>query len=119
MQAHDASVRTMVWSHNDNWMVTGDHGGYVKYWQSNMNNVKMFQAHKEPIRGIRYFNLHFKAQYSELSINHFLIFLIFVFIIKINILPMSLKIVPFVVLASRAHHINIIKLKVMNNRDIL
>lgn len=44
----------MVWSNNDNWMITGDHGGYVKYWQSNMNNVKMYQAHKEPIRGIRY-----------------------------------------------------------------
>lgn len=53
-QAHDTSVRTMVWSHNDSWMVTGDHAGYVKYWQSNMNNVKMFQAHKEAIRGIRY-----------------------------------------------------------------
>lgn len=53
-QAHDISVRTMVWSHNDSWMVTGDHGGYVKYWQSNMNNVKMYQAHKEAIRGIRY-----------------------------------------------------------------
>ncbi|KAI8129520.1 pre-mRNA 3' end processing protein WDR33 [Lucilia cuprina] len=52
LQAHDTSVRTMVWSHNDSWMVTGDHGGYVKYWQSNMNNVKMFQAHKEAIRGI-------------------------------------------------------------------
>uniref|UniRef100_A0A1B0EW55 Putative polyadenylation factor i complex subunit pfs2 n=1 Tax=Lutzomyia longipalpis TaxID=7200 RepID=A0A1B0EW55_LUTLO len=54
LQAHDAPVRTMVWSHNDNWMVTGDHGGYVKYWQSNMNNVKMYQAHKEPIRGISF-----------------------------------------------------------------
>lgn len=54
LQAHDVPVRTMVWSHNDSWMVTGDHSGYVKYWQSNMNNVKMFQAHKEPIRGIRY-----------------------------------------------------------------
>lgn len=54
IQAHDISVRTMVWSHNDSWMVTGDHGGYVKYWQSNMNNVKMYQAHKEAIRGIRY-----------------------------------------------------------------
>ena len=30
------------WSHNDTWMVTGDHGGYIKYWQSNMNNVKMY-----------------------------------------------------------------------------
>lgn len=54
IKAHDVPVRTMVWSNNDNWMITGDHGGYVKYWQSNMNNVKMFQAHKEPIRGIRY-----------------------------------------------------------------
>lgn len=49
----------MVWSHNDSWMVTGDHAGYVKYWQSNMNNVKMFQAHKEALRGIRYLQLVF------------------------------------------------------------
>ncbi|XP_055902585.1 pre-mRNA 3' end processing protein WDR33 [Eupeodes corollae] len=54
LQAHDVPVRTMVWSHNDNWMVTGDNAGYVKYWQSNMNNVKMFQAHKEAIRGISF-----------------------------------------------------------------
>lgn len=44
----------MVWSHNDTWMLTADHGGYVKYWQSNMNNVKMYQAHKDPIRGLRW-----------------------------------------------------------------
>ncbi|XP_077867575.1 uncharacterized protein LOC100375879 [Saccoglossus kowalevskii] len=50
LQAHEYPVRTMTWSHNDMWMLTGDHAGYVKYWQSNMNNVKMFQAHKEPIR---------------------------------------------------------------------
>jgi hypothetical protein len=43
----------MVWSHNDQWMLTADHGGFVKYWQSNMNNVKMYQAHKEAIRGLR------------------------------------------------------------------
>lgn len=48
----------MVWSHNESWMVTGDHAGYVKYWQSNMNNVKMFQAHKEAIRGLRYSIYH-------------------------------------------------------------
>ncbi|XP_067006316.1 pre-mRNA 3' end processing protein WDR33 [Anabrus simplex] len=54
LQAHDSPVRTMVWSHNDVWMVTGDHAGYVKYWQSNMNNVKMFQAHKEAIRGLSF-----------------------------------------------------------------
>ncbi|XP_050309444.1 pre-mRNA 3' end processing protein WDR33 isoform X2 [Anthonomus grandis grandis] len=54
LQAHDSPVRTMVWSHNDSWMVTGDHVGYVKYWQSNMNNVKVFQAHKEALRGISF-----------------------------------------------------------------
>ena len=44
LQAHDAPVRTMKWAHDGTWMVTGDHGGYIKYWQSNMNNVKMFQV---------------------------------------------------------------------------
>ncbi|KAF0305377.1 pre-mRNA 3' end processing protein WDR33 [Amphibalanus amphitrite] len=54
LQAHDSPVRTMIWSRNDQWMVTGDHGGYIKYWQMNMNNVKMFQAHKDPLRGISF-----------------------------------------------------------------
>ncbi len=39
-------------------MVTADQTGYVKYWQSNMNNVKMFQAHKEPVRAIRWAFIH-------------------------------------------------------------
>ncbi|CAG0921179.1 unnamed protein product [Notodromas monacha] len=52
LQAHDSPVRSMVWSHNDGWMVTGDSSGFIKYWQTNMNNVKMFKAHLEPIRGI-------------------------------------------------------------------
>lgn len=43
----------MVWSHNDSWLLSGDHAGYVKYWQSNMNNVQMYEAHHEPIRGLR------------------------------------------------------------------
>jgi len=43
----------MIWSHDDLWMLTADHGGFVKYWQSNMNNVKMYQAHRDPIRGLR------------------------------------------------------------------
>ena len=51
----------MKWSNNASWMVTGDHGGYIKYWQSNMNNVKMFQAHKEPVRQVsfRYTTFHY------------------------------------------------------------
>ena len=43
----------MMWSHNEQWLLSGDHGGYVKYWQLNMNNVKMYQAHKDPVRGLR------------------------------------------------------------------
>lgn len=62
VQAHDSPVRAMTWSHNDMWMLTADHGGYVKYWQSNMNNVKMFQAHKEAIREARFLpNLPFSV----------------------------------------------------------
>lgn len=61
LQAHETSVRAMRWSHNDQWMVTGDHAGYLKYWQSNMNNVKMYQGHKEAIRDLRweFFTAHF------------------------------------------------------------
>lgn len=54
LQAHDAAVRAMVWSHSDLWMITADHNGFVKYWQSNMNNVKMYQIHKEPVRGLSF-----------------------------------------------------------------
>ncbi|KAI1296639.1 pre-mRNA 3' end processing protein WDR33 [Halotydeus destructor] len=54
LQAHDSAVRVMTWSGSDSWMVTADNSGYVKYWQSNMNNVKMFQAHKEAIRAISF-----------------------------------------------------------------
>ena len=47
-------VRTMQWSHNDVWMVTGDHAGYIKYWQSNMNNVKMFQVIFSPVKSLTF-----------------------------------------------------------------
>lgn len=30
----------------------GDDGGYIKYWQSNMNNVTMFLAHKDKVREV-------------------------------------------------------------------
>uniref|UniRef100_A0A3Q0QR52 WD repeat domain 33 n=1 Tax=Amphilophus citrinellus TaxID=61819 RepID=A0A3Q0QR52_AMPCI len=67
LQAHDSPVRAMTWSHNDMWMLTADHGGYVKYWQSNMNNVKMFQAHKEAIREARFIpNLPFSVVQASL-----------------------------------------------------
>ena len=54
LQAHDSAVRVMKWNHSDTWMVTADHAGYIKYWQSNMNNVKMFPGHKEPLRAVSF-----------------------------------------------------------------
>lgn len=54
LQAHESAVRAMQWSHNDMWLLSGDHNGVVKYWQSNMNNVKMIQAHTDPIRGLSF-----------------------------------------------------------------
>lgn len=49
----------MIWSRSEQWMLTGDDKGYIKYWQTNMNNVKMFQGHIEAIRGLRYKNKKF------------------------------------------------------------
>ena len=66
LQAHDSPVRAMVWSHADNWLLSSDHGGYIKYWQSNMNNVKMYEAHKEPIRGLRLATLGPRMQQNGL-----------------------------------------------------
>ena len=51
-QAHDSAVDAMIWSNNEQWMLTGDRNGFVKYWQSNMNNVKVYQAHNDPVRGL-------------------------------------------------------------------
>lgn len=54
LQAHDSELRTIVWSHDENWMLSGDQKGIVKYWQSNMNNLKAFRAHEENIRDLSF-----------------------------------------------------------------
>ncbi len=54
MQAHDKAVRTMTWSHNDSFMVTADDLGIIKFWQSNMNNLKAFQGHDDVIRDLSF-----------------------------------------------------------------
>ena len=53
-QGHDCTVRSMAWTHNGTWMLTTDDRGFVKYWQSNLNNVHTFQAHNEPVRCSRW-----------------------------------------------------------------
>ena len=76
----------MVWSHNESWMITGDHAGYVKYWQSNMNNVKMFKAHINAIRGLRYIIHHtspyvYRATVETLDAVFIMIIIIMIIII--------------------------------------
>lgn len=91
----------MVWSHADNWLLSSDHGGFIKYWQSNMNNVKMYEAHKEPIRGLRLATLVPRTQHSGLLLAVFVgivelikLFLVFFFVECVkHILFRSTKIV--------------------------
>jgi polyadenylation factor subunit 2 len=33
-------------------MISGEDAGIIKYWQSNMNNLKMIQAHGESVRDL-------------------------------------------------------------------
>ena len=44
----------MTWSPNTDWLISADNGGIIKYWQANMNNLKAFVGHKDPIRGLSY-----------------------------------------------------------------
>lgn len=53
-QAHDHPVRSMVWSHNEAFMISADDAGYIKYWQPNMNNLKQFIGHKNSVRDLSY-----------------------------------------------------------------
>lgn len=54
MQAHDSAVRAAAWSHSDDWLVSAEQAGIVKYWQPNFNNVKSIQAHADPVRDIAF-----------------------------------------------------------------
>lgn len=46
MQAHESGIRAVVYSHGEDWLISGDQDGLVKYWQPNFNNVKEIQAHE-------------------------------------------------------------------------
>jgi hypothetical protein len=47
------------------WMVTTDDRGFVKYWQSNFNNVHTFQAHAEPVKCSRWESCHVTTQHAS------------------------------------------------------
>lgn len=50
----------MTWSHNGNFMLSGDNLGAIKYWQPNMNNVQVIQGHNESIRDLSFSPTDFK-----------------------------------------------------------
>lgn len=54
MQAHDCAVRTVVYSHNDEYLLSADQDGVVKYWQTNFNNIKEIVAHEHPVRDLAF-----------------------------------------------------------------
>lgn len=54
LQAHDNPIRRMLWSYDNAWLLSADELGYVKYWQSNMMNVKAFQAHTDAVCGLTF-----------------------------------------------------------------
>ncbi|KAM3430586.1 hypothetical protein MY4824_004873 [Beauveria thailandica] len=54
MQAHDSAIRALEYSHSDDWLVSGDHDGLIKYWQPNFNNVQSINAHSDPIRDLAF-----------------------------------------------------------------
>ncbi|KAL8783166.1 MAG: hypothetical protein Q9195_009466 [Heterodermia aff. obscurata] len=54
MQAHDTAIRAARYSHGEEWLVSADQDGVVKYWQPNFNNVKAIQAHTDPIRDLAF-----------------------------------------------------------------
>lgn len=58
LQAHDEAVRCLKWSDNGDWLLSGDTSGIIKYWQPNMNNVKVLDAHRDSaVRDLAYFSL--------------------------------------------------------------
>lgn len=54
LQAHDTAVRALDWSKSGAWLVSGDNNGVIKYFQPNMNNLQMFEGHKDSIRDISF-----------------------------------------------------------------
>ncbi|EDQ85808.1 uncharacterized protein MONBRDRAFT_34049 [Monosiga brevicollis MX1] len=51
LSAHFNSIRTLNWSNDYEWLLTGDDGGCIKYWQRNMNTVaELPDAHDGPVR---------------------------------------------------------------------
>lgn len=54
MQAHDTAVLSLEYSHNDDWLLSGDQDGVLKFWQPNFNNLNILKAHNDAIRDVSF-----------------------------------------------------------------
>ncbi|KAG0141907.1 hypothetical protein CROQUDRAFT_663254 [Cronartium quercuum f. sp. fusiforme G11] len=54
LQAHDSAVRALDWAKSGAWLVSGDNAGVIKYFQPNMNNLQVFEGHKDSVRDISF-----------------------------------------------------------------
>jgi polyadenylation factor subunit 2 len=54
LQAHDTAIRTLSWTRQGDYLLSGDHTGAIKYWQPSMNNLQIVEAHKEAVRDISF-----------------------------------------------------------------
>lgn len=54
LQAHESPIRSMCWSHDASFLVSGDNIGNIKYWHPSMNNIFEFQAHEEAVRDLTF-----------------------------------------------------------------
>ncbi|KAL8294345.1 hypothetical protein RB597_007942 [Gaeumannomyces tritici] len=54
MQAHEAAIRALAYSHRDEWLLSGDHDGIIHYWQPNFNNVETIRDSKDTVRDIAF-----------------------------------------------------------------
>lgn len=54
MQAHDNAIQCVEYSHNDEFLISGDVDGIVKYWQTNFNNIQEIHAHQDKIRDMSF-----------------------------------------------------------------
>ncbi|KAI8113734.1 hypothetical protein M9435_003727 [Picochlorum sp. BPE23] len=54
IQAHETPIRTIVFTRNGNFLVSGDDAGHVRYWKTNLELVKSTQVHKESVRQVSF-----------------------------------------------------------------
>lgn len=56
----------MQWSHNGNFLISGDNGGTIKIWQPSLNNIKdLNKAHGEAVRGLSFASTDLKYASSS------------------------------------------------------